>query len=468
LVVTVCIISVLVGLTAVFFAYAQDAADKLQKQLVSISPKEARPHPPRRNPKHSHKVPNQYLVTFNNTVTDPAAEANRLAQTVPATVLSVYRNVPTKFGGCAVRIQPGDLPTLQTDPKVAAVEQDVHCYPMQNPGTIQTGVSRIQFKHAPRTPPFTFFFPASSAPPIGGPRNLPTTPPTKVVAVTDTEIDRKHPELNVQFVIGFGGLPKGAGDHGTHVAGIIGARGIRVQGVFPGVPLWSLRVFDANGGGGTAAVLLEALSFALDSADQISVLNMSLGFPQTTVLAVNNAVTACVDAGIVVCVAAGNDAKDAGPQSPANAPGVICVGAMADTDGLPGGRGPAASDGDPDDTFASFSNFGPIVTIVAPGVDILSTFPVKDGSYALDTGTSMACPHVAGMCALALSDFGGSTTPGRGPRNLPPGSGGGIGIVINNPFLVQGLLLQESVETIQGLTANGDDTRNYPMLTGRP
>jgi subtilisin len=274
--------------------------------------------------------------------------------------------------------------------------------------------------------------------------------------------------LSKSFVAG---VPNGEDQfgHGSHCAGIVGAKGVGVVGVFPGVPLWSLRVFD-NGTpepGAADPDVISALDFLAQNASQVSVCNMSLGGKGID-QALNDAVSMCVNLGVVMCVAAGNDNADTSNYCPATAVGAICVGALCDTDGLPGGKGAAGSFGDPDDTFASFSNWGPVVAVLGPGEDILSTIPVAQGSYGLKSGTSMATPHVAGLSALVLSTY--SATPnanGSGVRNL---IGGGVNgqLVINNPAQVLGFLLQDSVEQFPGLAANKDPRTNYPLVTARP
>jgi prepilin-type N-terminal cleavage/methylation domain-containing protein len=467
LLVAVSIVGILVGLTFTAFSVAQHAVDRLEGDVAKASPQQAKKKRARVATQRPRWVANQYLVTFRKSVANPQAKANRLAQTLPASLVAVYSKA---IKGCTLRIQPTDLSALKSDPAVAWVEQDQYVYAAT---VFPTGVSRIQAIHAPTPPPFVLSQPfglnGTSINGTTGPRNLPGTFVTggsttqfKAVAVIDTGIDNTHPDLNVVLSMGFG-QPNGfdQNSHGTHVSGIIGARGIGVVGVFPGVPLWSLRVLDANGAG-TTTDEISALDFVVTNASQVSVVNMSIQGGVSTPL--NNAVSNCVNAGVVVCAAAGNSSVDAATSSPGSAVGAICVAAMCDTDGLPGGKGPKGSTGDADDTFAGFSNFGPVVSVIAPGVDIFSTFPVSMGSYAFDTGTSMASPHVAGLCALAVTDFGPGGATG-GIRNLPGGIGTGLNLT--NPPQVLGFLLQNSVERIAGITTFGDTRKTYPMVTGR-
>lgn len=159
-----------------------------------------------------------------------------------------------------------------------------------------------------------------------------------------------------------------------------------------------MKVLNRNGSGFMSWVIC-GIDYVTQNAATIEVANMSLGCDCTS-SALDTAISNSVAAGVVYAVAAGNNGADAATFSPANHPEVLAVSALADSDGQCGGLGPATNWG-PDDTLASFSNFGSVVDIAAPGVDIFSTY--KGGTYATLSGTSMASPHAAGAVALYLA-----------------------------------------------------------------
>jgi subtilisin len=220
------------------------------------------------------------------------------------------------------------------------------------------------------------------------------------IAILDTGIDLTHPDLNVYVEKTFvPGTPSADDDngHGTHVAGIAAAKdnSIGVVGIAPGARLWSIKVLDSSGAGSISDIIA-GIDYVTAHASEIDVVNLSFGC-ECSSPALDAAINNAVNAGVVFVVAAGNDHKDASSFSPARNPNVIAVSAMADSDGKCGGQGPSTKYGN-DDTFASFSNYGESVDIVAPG-----------GKYAQLSGTSMAAPHVTGSVALYESSHPGAT-----------------------------------------------------------
>ena len=221
------------------------------------------------------------------------------------------------------------------------------------------------------------------------------------IAILDTGIDLDHPDLNVYRNASFVRDANTGDDdngHGTHVAGIAAAKGDGegIIGGAPGARLWSVKVCD-KAGECKISDMIKGVEYITQHADEIDVVNISVETPLSPAL--NRAISASIKAGVTYVVSAGNYGKDASTSSPASNPDVITVSAIADSDGKCGGFGPEfKAENATDDTFASFSNFGPSVSIAAPGVSILSTY--LDGGYAVDSGTSMAAPSVAAAAAL--------------------------------------------------------------------
>lgn len=251
--------------------------------------------------------------------------------------------------------------------------------------------------------------------------------PRVVVAVVDTGVDVTHPDLRDRVVMGKNfvtqleedqddgttklvDLPdKGPMDdngHGTHVAGIIAAsedlRGI--TGMAPRCRIMPVKSLAHNESGFSSDVA-SGVVWAVDHGAHV--INMSLGAYGGS-KALEKAVAYALSRNVTVVAAMGNDRADpdAGygqsPSYPAALSGVIAVGA---TDG--------------DDKNAYFSNAGRWISVAAPGDGILSTTPTYPvhGLVAQDydemSGTSMATPFVAGLCALMLS-----LTPGLTPQQL--------------------------------------------------
>jgi subtilisin len=237
------------------------------------------------------------------------------------------------------------------------------------------------------------------------------------VGVIDTGI-AAHPDLVIDGGLNtvHGEKPEDFGDngegHGTHVAGIIAARGLPptgIRGLAPGVKLRSYRVFGKGQSGASNFAIAMAIDRAV--ADGCDLINMSLGGGAPDAVT-QEAISDARASGAVVIVAAGND--DRSPVSfPASDSMALAVSAMGRKGTFPRGSTEtgdvAAPFGKPDkmNFIASFSNVGPDLDLTAPGVGILSTFP---GGYAPLDGTSMACPAVTGAAARLLSGPGHAAT----------------------------------------------------------
>jgi subtilisin len=246
------------------------------------------------------------------------------------------------------------------------------------------------------------------------------------VAVVDTGI-APHPDLVVEgganLVTGEdpGDFADNGQGHGTHVAGIVAARGTPpsgIGGVAPFVVLRSYRVFGKNEPSASNFAMIKAIDRAVE--DGCDLINLSLGTPSGTPEdpALRSAIEDARERGVVVVAAAGNDGRQ--PVAfPAASSACVAVSAFGregtfPADSLQAFEALTAQPrGDEAENFvANFTNIGLSLELTAPGVGIVSTFP---GGYAVLDGTSMACPAVTGVAALLLArrpDILGA------PRNL--------------------------------------------------
>ncbi|KNC84199.1 hypothetical protein SARC_03588 [Sphaeroforma arctica JP610] len=176
--------------------------------------------------------------------------------------------------------------------------------------------------------------------------------------------------------------------HGTHVAALVAGAGF---GPATGSAIHSVKVLDRNGAGNTLTIFagLNRILATVTKHKDVPKLNkyrvivvMSLTGPPSA--AIDAIIVQLYLANVLVVAAAGNQGANACAYSPARNPAAITVAAS-----------------DPYDRFASYSNFGPCVDIIAPGTDITSAS--KDGSTIVYSGTSMAAPLVAGVAATIWS-----------------------------------------------------------------
>ncbi|WP_461342751.1 S8 family serine peptidase [Bradyrhizobium liaoningense] len=249
---------------------------------------------------------------------------------------------------------------------------------------------------------------------------------TKIkVAIIDSGCDNSHPTLQHiqigQDLVGDNlknGWTNDQLSHGTHCAGIIAGSGkAGVRGFVPEAEIHVLKLFP-NGGFDT---LIDALAYCV--ANKIDVVNCSLGgdvpSPQ-----VAQRIAFARNQGVAVFVAAGN--AQSSVQFPASAAGVMAVAAIGQAGAYPPDTyhartkprklTPGVNDGNNHIFAAGFTCFGPEIRVCAPGVAVISSVP--GGGHAAWDGTSMACPHVAGLAAAVLAHHPTFQNFPRGPGRV--------------------------------------------------
>lgn len=243
-----------------------------------------------------------------------------------------------------------------------------------------------------------------------------------VVAVIDSGIDLTHPDItqnvwvnsaeqngapgkdddNNGYVDDLNGYDFENADkdptddhfHGTHVAGTIAAVGnnqIGIVGVAPQAKVMAVKVLDANGFGATGAIA-KGITYATNAG--ADVINMSLGGSGSKAL--QDALQYAQGMGVIIVAAAGNESTDAANTFPGAYKETVAVAASK-----------------PDESLASFSNWGWQIDLAAPGTTTLSLkvsslpggFPEPNGPLLWLQGTSMAAPHVSGAIALLLGKY---------------------------------------------------------------
>jgi len=213
-----------------------------------------------------------------------------------------------------------------------------------------------------------------------------------VIAIVDSGIDYTHPDLeanmwtNNQGYHGYDFIdddntPLDELGHGTHCAGIAAAvmDDYGIAGVAQ-VSIMSVRVLDGDGSSHGVSGIADGIIYAADNG--ADVISMSIG-SYTPATPMRDACSYAWDAGVVLVASAGND-DVSWAHYPSDYSSVMSVGAT-----------------DENNERAFFSNWGTNVDVMAPGLGIYSTIPGNDYDYK--SGTSMSCPHVAGVAALAKS-----------------------------------------------------------------
>ncbi|KAF6793426.1 serine protease precursor [Colletotrichum sojae] len=325
-------------------------------------------------PRGASLVADKYIVRLRSDAADGALAS--AMSTFSADADHVY-NFGAALRGFASTLNASEVDALRNDPDVDFIEQDavMKISATETQRNAPWGLARLSSEQPGGT---TYVFDDSAG-------------EGTCAYIIDTGIDVTHPDFEgrAEFLANYADNDDTDGQgHGTHVAGTVGSA---TYGVAKKTKLFAVKVLDANGEGTNSAVMAGMDFVTADAAGRSEcaagvVVNMSLGGRAST--AVNQAAAAIVSAGHFLAAAAGNEAADAGTSSPGSEESVCTVGATNRRDAL-----------------AEYSNFGAAVDVLAPGSEILSTWP--GGSINTISGTSMASPHVAGLAAYLLG-LGGS------------------------------------------------------------
>jgi subtilisin family serine protease len=313
---------------------------------------------------------NRWIVVFNDNVKDVDATVDELVGTHGGTVHYRYRHA---IKGMALTIPEQALKGLARNPNIAYIEADAMAYANvdQTVGSSLWGLDRIDQTSLPLNQTYSYVSDGTGV----------------RVYIVDTGIRTSHTQFGGRAVHGYDYVNYDAdatddNGHGTHCAGTVGGSTV---GVAKNVTLVAVKVLSASGSGSWSGVIagIDYVRAQHGVTGGPSVMSMSLGGGASST--VDNAVNNCINAGVTAVVAAGNDNANAGNYSPARVANALTIGSSTNTDAR-----------------SSFSNYGSVVDLFAPGSSIYSTWYTSNTAYATLSGTSMATPHVAGVAALYL------------------------------------------------------------------
>ncbi|KAI0843925.1 alkaline proteinase [Daldinia vernicosa] len=342
-------------------------------------------------------IPNKYIVTLKEGVTSDDFKSHvNWARSVHARSLNKRDTVGVeheyqiaKFNAYAGEFDAETIEQIKSHPDVAEIEEDQVYYLFdESPEaskralTTQTGATWGLGTVSHKTSGSTSYIYDSSA----GQGTF--------AYIIDTGILATHQQFGGRASLAYnavGGSDADAVGHGTHVAGTIGGS---TYGVAKQTTILSVKVFQ--GTSSSTSIILDGYNWAVNDItskgrQSKSAISLSLGGGFSS--AFNNAVESAYSSGVLSVVAAGNSATDAGSTSPASAANAITVGAI-----------------DSSWSIASYSNYGSVVDVFAPGTDVLSSWIGGDTATNTISGTSMATPHVTGL-SLYLIALEGLTTP---------------------------------------------------------
>ncbi|MGP4109835.1 S8 family peptidase [Streptomyces sp. 4N509B] len=400
-------------------------------------------------------VDGSYVVTLHaSRLQAETAAGTSLAERYGAEITHTYT---AALNGYAIEASEAEARRLAADPAVASVVQD-RTFTIQGtqPNPPSWGLDRLDQAELPLDRSYTY----------------PDSAGEGVTAyIIDTGVRITHGDFGGRASYGYDAVDgdttaQDGNGHGTHVAGTVAGS---AYGVAKNADIVAVRVLN-NAGSGTTAGVIAGVDWVTENAQHPAVANMSLGGGVDASL--DQAVRNSIASGVTYTLAAGNDNVDASRSSPARVTEAITVGSSTSTDAR-----------------SSFSNYGSVLDLFAPGSSITSAWHTSDSASNTISGTSMAAPHVAGAAALHLAEnpddtpaqvasaltgsavSGNISNPGTGSPNrlLNVGEGGGTppdpGPSFDNTtaYRISDHATVESTITVSGIDGNGPASLGVPV-----
>ncbi|MEK9519177.1 S8 family peptidase [Streptomyces venezuelae] len=314
-------------------------------------------------------IAGSYIVTLEESAQAETAEGRAVAAEYGAKIKKTYT---AALNGFNVELSEAQAKKLAADPAVKSVVQNrVFKITATQPSPPSWGLDRIDQRALPLNQSYTY----------------PDTAGQGVTAyIIDTGVRISHSDFGGRAFNGYDAVDndnvaQDGNGHGTHVAGTVAGT---AHGVAKKAKIVGVRVLDNNGSGTTAGVVA-GIDWVTRNAVKPAVANMSLGGGVDSTL--DTAVRNSIASGVTYAVAAGNSNANASNYSPARVTEALTVGSTTNTDAR-----------------SSFSNYGTVLDLFAPGSNITSAWNTGDSATNTISGTSMASPHVAGAAALYLGD----------------------------------------------------------------
>ena len=311
----------------------------------------------------------RYIISYNNN-TDSNAKTDELNK-IPG--FKSKHKMSKAIHGCTATINKELIPQLMDDPDILYIEKDSVMYEM---GYSKDPINEkeIQAQQASWHQTITN-------------TSISTTDDFSNINcyVLDTGILNTHTEFTTgQVVLAYNAMTRNTAakddsGHGTGVASVIGGKTV---GVANKVKLYSIKVLDATGNGYTSDII-SGLNWVINNKKTPCIINMSLGGTFSSSL--NTAVQNCINNGIQVVCASGNEGIDAGNSSPANVAGAVTVSAYNSSKNKP-----------------TWSNYGSVVDTFGPGDSVKAAWGDNNASYFLVSGTSFAAPIITGIICRFL------------------------------------------------------------------